>query len=351
MKLATLEIIESLTPANNADKLEIVKLVGLGWQIVAQKGIHKVHDVVLFVPIDTVVQRAHWNEFLFKNPDDKTARVNKVRLRGNLSMGIVIPAAEVSTYLPIGTDVFGTDVSAFLGISKYEKPLPMSGEAIGHRPAFIQMTDEDNLQSIPNILKEIVEIDLVETLKLDGTSLTAYRKDGHFGVCSRQLELKEGNNAFWVAVKKYGIDKLLPEGFAIQGELVGPGIQGNPLGLATIELRVFNVIDIEKQRYFSRAEIEDFLAGHFYDHSDNYPPRFPDLCAVPKLDEPLFPRIKLKASVAEIIEAYQKYVDGLTYPNGKPAEGIVVRTTQTLQSSLTSTGIVSFKIINSLYKD
>jgi ATP-dependent RNA circularization protein (DNA/RNA ligase family) len=44
----------------------------------------------------------------------------------------------------------------------------------------------------------------------------------------------------------------------IQGEIVGPGIQGNKYELPEIDLFVFNIYDINQQTYFNELEIELF---------------------------------------------------------------------------------------------
>ena len=91
--------------------------------------------------------------------------------------------------------------------------------------------------------------------KLDGSSITIYYKDGLVGVCSRNLDLKdEDQNTFWETAKKMQVpDKLLMFGrnIALQGELIGPGIQGNSYKLADFEIRFFDIWDIDKQEYMS----------------------------------------------------------------------------------------------------
>jgi hypothetical protein len=63
--------------------------------------------------------------------------------------------------------------------------------------------------------------------------MTFYLIDGVFGVCSRNLDLKEeGGTTFWEVARREGVEekmKAIDEhwSFAIQGELIGPGIQGN----------------------------------------------------------------------------------------------------------------------------
>jgi hypothetical protein len=48
---------------------------------------------------------------------------------------------------------------------------------------------------------------------------------------------------------------------ALQGELVGPNIQGNKLQLKETDVYFFNIFDIEGQFYFSNFMTEATLAG------------------------------------------------------------------------------------------
>lgn len=105
------------------------------------------------------------------------------------------------------------------------------------------------------------------TLKMDGSSMTVYRRgdgdEAQDGVCSRNLDLKlEGNedNSF-VRMAQGGLLKILEltrTDVAIQGELCGPGIQGNCEGFATNRFFIYNVFDISKGEFMSPTEREAF---------------------------------------------------------------------------------------------
>lgn len=85
------------------------------------------------------------------------------------------------------------------------------------------------------------------------------------GVCSRNFELKlEGNetNAFIMAATREGWFEHLPKlskSIAIQAELCGPGIQGNPYKLSECKLFVFDIWFIKERRYATRLERKDIL--------------------------------------------------------------------------------------------
>lgn len=89
------------------------------------------------------------------------------------------------------------------------------------------------------------------TEKLDGSSATFYHRGGHFGVCSRNLELLETEgNTFWKVARELDLEaKMVARGadIALQGELIGEGVQGNPYGIRGHAVRFFNAFDISAQ--------------------------------------------------------------------------------------------------------
>lgn len=158
----------------------------------------------------------------------------------------------------------GLDLTNFLGVKKYERPLPanLAGVARGNFPSFIPKTDQERVQNIFNKLKRDYNDHKFEvTIKLDGSSMTVYNKKGpvdRFGVCSRNLDLEESEgNSFWIAARKYDLERKLKEcgfSFAIQGELMGPGIQGNRENLKDVEFFVFDIYNIDFARYYDAYE-------------------------------------------------------------------------------------------------
>ncbi len=93
------------------------------------------------------------------------------------------------------------------------------------------------------------------TEKLDGSSVTYYGKDGVFGVCSRNLDLLEDeNNTMWKFAITTGLRERmvgLGKNIAVQGEIIGEGIQGNPYQRIGQTVRIFNGFDIDKYDYLS----------------------------------------------------------------------------------------------------
>jgi len=169
----------------------------------------------------------------------------------------------------------GLDLTEMLGIQKYEKPLPgsLAGKVRGNFPSFIRKTDQERIQNLKKELGFWVfgGIRWEVTEKLDGSSMTVYHRSYtqesgvviDVGVCSRNFDLAPPEsefyreNAFWQVERKLDIvTNLIKYGMniALQGELVGPGVQGNKYGLTELDFYVFDIWDIDKQCYVSRSD-------------------------------------------------------------------------------------------------
>lgn len=253
-KLASIQKIENIRPIEGADSIECATV--LGWNVVVKKGEHNPGDVITYVEVDSLLPESTEYEFLRKSSYRAPItegenviqrggfKIRTIKLRGQISQGLILP-------VPNGEWNIGDDVTDVLGIIKYEPPIPagMKGSVKGPFPSFIQKTDEIRIQSAPELLDPRLEYEARE--KLDGTSVTAFIRDGEFGICSRNLLLDETDTSH--VIVKYAVETGLKEklqqicdlsGFEvyIQGELIGPGIQGNRYGLKERKLYVFNVL-------------------------------------------------------------------------------------------------------------
>ena len=259
-KLVSIQTINSIEPIPNADAIERIRV--LGWWVVAKKGEHKVGDKVVYCEIDSLLPERPEFEFLRVNSyKPKTDilpagfRIKTIRLRGQISQGICFPLS----ILPEGTPADeGFDVTEALGVVKWEAPpVGMSGRVKGSFPSFLPKTDETRVQVLEPVLQRHRGKTFYITEKLDGTSLTVFTLDGEFGVCSRNLWLDDSDEASSLIRMAKGLalqEKLAAAvatyGFqlAIQGEVIGPGIQKNKYGLKEATLYVFNVLDIGSRR-------------------------------------------------------------------------------------------------------
>jgi RNA ligase (TIGR02306 family) len=156
------------------------------------------------------------------------------------------------------SDCVDMDVTEVLGIKKWERPMnaQLAGMARGNFPSQIPKTDQERVQNLVGEIRAAFDIksEFEITEKLEGSSMTVYLIDGVFGVCSRNLDLKETEgNAFWATARELDIERKMreiPDGdWAIQGELIGPGIQGNIYNLSKPEFHVFDVYNIKTGEY------------------------------------------------------------------------------------------------------
>ena len=269
-RLAHIETIREVIPHNNADNLEIVKV--LGWTLCVLRGQFQAGEQVVFVEPDAILPegKPEW-EFM----RTRHFKVKTIKLRGVISQGLVFKlsicgkAFEDSFWGSDTREAVGEDVTELLGITKYQPYIPaqLAGTVKGSFPDFLHKTDEMRIQAVPELLEKHQGKKFYVTEKLDGSSMTVYLNNGEFGVCSRNQDLKETEgNAYWKVVRTEGIEEEMRylaadpksglKNFAVQGELVGPGVQGNKYKLQSLGFYIFNVFNIDTRRYIDLKPIQ-----------------------------------------------------------------------------------------------
>ncbi len=260
-KMATVRKIIEINPIPDADAIEVA--VVDGWKVVVKKDEFNVNDIVVYCEIDSWIP-FDLAPFLSKGKEPreyngvKGERLKTVKLRGQISQGLILPIDVLSEV----DYIEGIDCSEYLNIQKYEPPVSAQiyGLIRGNFPSFVPKTDQERIQNLKKELQQYIDkkYTFEVTEKLDGSSCTMYMKDGDFGVCSRNLDLKyDENNTFWKMVISYDVQDKLIElygenvNIAIQGEVIGEGIQGNPYKLKGQKFFVFDIFDINSQKYFS----------------------------------------------------------------------------------------------------
>jgi RNA ligase (TIGR02306 family) len=266
-KLASIQTVNAVEPIPNADAIEKIRV--LGWWVVSKKGEHKLGDKLVYCEIDSLLPERPEFEFLrassFKPAQTDGAgaetipagfRIKTVKLRGQVSQGICFP---LSILPPGGPTDEGADVTELLGVRKWEPPVPvgMGGRVKGGFPGFLPKTDETRVQVLEPVLRRHKGKTFYLTEKLDGTSFTAFLRQGEFGICSRNLWMDEADESNVLARVTKGLDlgeklravrERLGHDVAIQGEVIGPGIQKNKYGLKEVTLRVFSVLNVDAYR-------------------------------------------------------------------------------------------------------
>lgn len=276
--LATIRRIAEVKPIEGADRIVSYRVDG--WWVTDAIGKYAVDDLVVYLEPDSWVPHT-LAPFLTKNGAEPRVfegvegqRLRTMKMKGVLSQGLLLPVDQqdgqpfitAGAHLDgIGTMWFvteGGDVTEALGILKWEAPIPaqLAGQVRGNFPSNIPKTDQQRIQNIRN-LDELRAHSWSVTEKLHGSSCTFYLdSEGVFHVCSRNLDLKETEgNSYWLAARKFDIEGIMQrnslQGMAIQGELIGEGINGNQYGV-TLDFYVFDMFNTNTQRYILPIQLE-----------------------------------------------------------------------------------------------
>lgn len=329
-KLAKLVRLGPVVKHPNADRLQIAT-VG-GWEVVVGLDC-KENDEGVYFEIDSVLPEEAWTAAL------PARKIKTIRLRGHISQGLFLRMTDVPALRDFEFEE-DADVTDLLGVVKRFDPqdlpegvrsncsehsmMPFT-EALPDGPP---KTDEPRIQSNMYLLRYLEGRPYYITLKYDGSSATFGYVGGEFRMLSRNFLVTAEDSVQWYIAKKYDLTtRLANTAFILQGEVIGPKIQGNPLQLREPELRVFNIFDVEQKRYLDLATFLDTLKT-LNEVSAGLP-----LLGV---------NILYKGDSFDLdVKSLLKMAEG-EYPDTKnPREGLVVRSQRPPRAS--------FKVINNAY--
>lgn len=316
-KLASIRVVREIRAIPGADAIEAAKIDG--WWLVVKKDEFTVGTRCVYCEIDSVLPDKPEFEFL----RTKKFTIKTIKLRGQISQGIAFRVVDVlpGKYqnMPEGTDVteiigvrHADDIKAEKQAAKRKglarlAPVRRAGMTF---PQGVPKTDEERVQNLDPLLDKYRGTRFYITEKMDGSSFTAFYRDGEFGVCSRNWRLaKPGDTAWAKFCNKYQVAKKVKHveyrfaslfnkyafkqvrwvrenvfaglldlvnidagvdnnywdlaiqldleanmrklGFnlAIQGEMCGPGIQGNKYQLQNKHLYVYSMLDLDTGKY------------------------------------------------------------------------------------------------------
>lgn len=352
--LAHVEVINNIAPIEKADKIEVATV--LGWRVVVKKDEFKVGDKVIYIEIDSKVPELPAFEFL----RDRKFKVKTIKLRGQLSQGLIVPLSLIGRDAKIGEDVtkeLGVTYASAEdearkapSVDKYRKMAQRNGKLFKHYPfkwlmrrdwgkkllfiffgrkrdkrtgwpSWVTKTDEIRCQNIPWIVEN--KDPWVATEKIDGTSATYTLRKRPFGrydfyVCSRNVVFDKPdkkcfyeNNVYWEIAERYHIEEALKyllkvhhcDWVTLQGEIYGAGIQKRDYSMTGIDFAGFNLImsDMGREDSNTSKEIAESLGIPW----------------VPILDTHCF--------LPDTLDELLKMADGNSVVDGKPREGIVFR--------------------------
>ena len=263
--MATIRKIDAIDPIEGADQIEVAT-VG-GWKVVVKKNEFEVNSLAVYLEIDSWVPN-ELAPFLTKGTEPreyngvKGERLRTVKLRGQISQGLLLPLEP--TCKNIESLLFeDLDVSVPLNVQKWERPIPaqLAGQVRGNFPTLVPKTDQERIQNLSKQFDKFMEDTWSVTEKLDGSSCTFYLDDeDQFHVCSRNLDLKEDeNNSFWKTAKKYDVEGIMRrnsmQGMAIQGEMIGEGIQGNQYKVV-LDFYVYDMYNTRTGEYILPSQLK-----------------------------------------------------------------------------------------------
>lgn len=368
-QLVTIRKVAEIKPIPNADNIELA--IVDGWQCVVKKGEFKVGDNGLYFEIDSFIPMGKpYFEFLRKDAREWNGilgtKIRTIKLRGQISQGLLLSKETISSPLPLKEGEYLDNLAKHFGVVKWEREEPQQeirkdswldpiirffvpkkyrpvvfdfiyskffkrkSKGKSSFPSFIPKTDQDRIQNVIN--KKLGSTDEYRvTVKMNGSSMTMYVRDGIFGHCSKNIKLGvEDGSRFSEIVKRYNVNSLLPNilglrNIAIQGELCGPGIQGNYENLETTDFFVFDMWDINNQNYMAPYDrdilLEELGRGGL-----------------------LFKRVPHIATVHldsfKSVDDYLTFAEGPSYTPGVKREGVVFQK---------SDGTDSFKVVSNSY--
>ncbi|WP_432029743.1 RNA ligase (ATP) [Streptomyces sp. 1222.5] len=224
----------------NADALELAQ-VGL-YRAVVAKGAYRTGEAAVYIPEQAVLPAALIGELGLTGrlAGGAANRVRAVRLRGELSQGIVCRPNALAEVDLVRAAAEGTDFAERLGIVKWVPPVPptMSGE-VESAPGLLPWVDIENIQRYPDIFTPGEPVVLTEKLHGSACLLTWLADEGRAYVSSkgfgaRSLALREDpRNLYWRAVRGHGVaeaaarlaERLGARRVGIFGEVFGAGVQ------------------------------------------------------------------------------------------------------------------------------
>lgn len=220
--------VDEIVPIKKADFVELAK-VG-GWQLVVKKGEFKAGELALYAEIDSLLPVAHpaWSFLAERSEGQRTfndvvySRIRTIKLRGEVSQGLLVPVPAEFANEPEGTNLTNR-----MGVLKLEEQILNTDGFDGrlnregdigwwerlarlvagkpaaslHRsfPSQISKSDQVRVQNIGNYYADAARDEELfeETVKADGQSMTAYSfmdmdEAGpirRYGVCSRNFDM------------------------------------------------------------------------------------------------------------------------------------------------------------------
>lgn len=260
-KMASIQIIDSLTPIENSDFLEVAMMKNLGWKVVVRKGDFKVGDTVIYFEIDSAINvndliaplqflatKGTKKLFTGHTPESSAfsgeyVHIKTIKLRGQISQGLILPLIVLNDIpferfkredgsVPCMTFDGGEDMTRYFKIEVWDRLVEWYEErsqigtkaqshSAGNFPSDVPKTDEIRIESLMEyfFMPEMVDATWECTEKNDGSSCTLFYRpltwNSETGkdamqIASRRFLLKDdgGSDDWFVPFKRIGWDEL-----------------------------------------------------------------------------------------------------------------------------------------------
>jgi len=257
--------IEEIKPHPNADRLELAKVIGLGYQFCIRKDAYKVGDPVVYFPVDSLLPAELADKMGIRNflSGKSHDRVKTVKLRGQISQGLVAsPETALPEWNPFQPEYPSDyDYAPDLNVKKYESPeISCKAGRLVPLPDGVSIYDIEGADNYPEVIKYLLDKPVFITEKLEGTNASYTCNQNHkVFVNQRRYSIKPVESAehdfYKVATdmnlfnKVQAIRTNLAETtgnpdvqVTIRGELIGAGIQKNIYKHSKRTVRFFDIL-------------------------------------------------------------------------------------------------------------
>lgn len=285
----TIETIETISPIQDADRIEKATLVGLPFVFVIGKGSFTMGDKVLYFPIDSLLPQslAETLGVAGKLAGKDKNRIKTIRLKSVYSQGIVGPLSLLDKYY---VDKYGDDwviesieeitpeeITEYLGVTKYEPPEVFTSNAILRPlPCGLSAYDIEGVDRYDNVLQQMMKMKVRILEKVEGQNASV-TVDGENIYCNQRnftvIPIDGEDHTIWKIAKKYGIIDIAKQLYDRHGntspvtvyfECTGPSVQDNIYKLKEHTPFIFDIK--VGNRFLNASEFENIL---IYRHQMN----------------------------------------------------------------------------------
>jgi len=270
-----LTTINDVRPHPNADALNLATVHG--WQVAVKKGQYVGGERIAYFEQGVTIGYDAAEKFgVINYLSEKTniegfkqLVVHRVKLRGEPSFGLVVPAPkELDSY------ELESDISFYYGATKFEPPVRVVvGNMLPDHPMFPAYTEIENLRSYPDIFREGEPV--IATEKIHGTNARVgfVTEDGQMVKMAgsrryrRDVPQDESKDAYWLGWSLDSVKSLMQVLFedgaqqaVLYGEVYGKGVQQYQYNQNGVAFRAFDLM--VNGQYYDNETFRDVMTAY-----------------------------------------------------------------------------------------